>query len=299
MTPAYTATGGTVTTLGTYTAGQASGSFQVIATEVGGLADTAQVAVTPSPPPSGTEIQRALFNDWTIQGNSTPGFNNMAGGPPAPPHTVGNGIYSIRPGSANGGANHQYTFGGNSYPVVVSTFQFRISGPVGGQLKGMRYSTNTTFGVPGPGLGGLFFGPIGGGDGIYFVFEGFGMALNVASGAYFGLGGADAQVTNLADGQWHTVVFTYDVGSAQRRMRLEVDSVLLSQPNGQGGNVFGQSESCSGQFGASASTWQDGWLVSCTSQPGTTIGSGLWFDSWHANSSPLIELLAPYVWSTP
>lgn len=48
MSVTYTATGGTITPSGLYTAGQTAGSYQVIATLQGGiLADTSTVTVVP------------------------------------------------------------------------------------------------------------------------------------------------------------------------------------------------------------------------------------------------------------
>jgi hypothetical protein len=53
----YTATGGTITAAGLYTAGATAGSFRVIATLQGGsLADTSVVTVTATPPPTLTQV---------------------------------------------------------------------------------------------------------------------------------------------------------------------------------------------------------------------------------------------------
>ncbi len=52
----YSATGGTITSGGLYTAGSSTGTFRVIATQQGGtLADTAAVTVT-APPPTLTQV---------------------------------------------------------------------------------------------------------------------------------------------------------------------------------------------------------------------------------------------------
>jgi len=56
----YTVTGGTITSNGLYTAGGTTGSFRVIATQVGGsLVDTSSVTITapPPPPPPGSFLQ--------------------------------------------------------------------------------------------------------------------------------------------------------------------------------------------------------------------------------------------------
>ncbi|HWA56747.1 MAG TPA: hypothetical protein VG692_05800 [Gemmatimonadales bacterium] len=58
----YTATGGTITAGGLYTAGSTTGSFRVIATQQGGtLADTSTVTIAAAPPP-GTPI---FASDWS------------------------------------------------------------------------------------------------------------------------------------------------------------------------------------------------------------------------------------------
>ena len=52
----YSATGGTITSGGLYTAGSTAGTFRVIATQQGGtLADTAAVTIT-APPPTLTQV---------------------------------------------------------------------------------------------------------------------------------------------------------------------------------------------------------------------------------------------------
>ncbi len=65
----YTATGGTITSNGLYTAGGNTGGFQVIATQVGGtLADTSAVTITapPPPPPPGSFMQNKPANLTTL-----------------------------------------------------------------------------------------------------------------------------------------------------------------------------------------------------------------------------------------
>ena len=50
VSPLFTATGGSVTAAGVYTAGQTSGTYRIIATDqVSGLADTSGVTITPTP----------------------------------------------------------------------------------------------------------------------------------------------------------------------------------------------------------------------------------------------------------
>ena len=68
----YTATGGTITAAGVYTAGVAAGTFSVIATGPGGLADTASVTVTvPAPSLVGIELLPA---NATVQLGGTQQF---------------------------------------------------------------------------------------------------------------------------------------------------------------------------------------------------------------------------------
>jgi hypothetical protein len=65
ITPAYSATGGTITTSGLYTAGSTAGTFRVIASS-GGRADTAAVSVTASStPPSTGSYTRVVGDDWS------------------------------------------------------------------------------------------------------------------------------------------------------------------------------------------------------------------------------------------
>ncbi|HET7233944.1 MAG TPA: hypothetical protein VFJ16_28290 [Longimicrobium sp.] len=59
----WTATGGTISATGLYTAGQAAGVFRVTATAAGGLAATADVTVT-APPPPGSGYRAVVSEDW-------------------------------------------------------------------------------------------------------------------------------------------------------------------------------------------------------------------------------------------
>jgi parallel beta-helix repeat protein len=69
VTVGYTATGGTVSSGGLYTAGQTGGTYRVIATQSGGpLADTAAITVTaPVPPPSSSCQGVAVATGASIQ----------------------------------------------------------------------------------------------------------------------------------------------------------------------------------------------------------------------------------------
>ena len=75
VTPTYTATGGTVSTGGLYTAGSGAGSFRVIAT-ASGFADTATVTITAAPPPPPTLVAIELTPTSTsVQSGATQQFS--------------------------------------------------------------------------------------------------------------------------------------------------------------------------------------------------------------------------------
>jgi hypothetical protein len=69
-TVTYSATGGTITDAGLYTAGEAAGSFQVIASEVGGQADTAVVEIAADPAPSLVQVVLMPSNASLMAGQS-------------------------------------------------------------------------------------------------------------------------------------------------------------------------------------------------------------------------------------
>jgi hypothetical protein len=60
VTPTWTATGGTITSAGVFTAGSTGGTFRVIGT-ASGLADTSKVVVIPAPPPPPSNIYSTQF----------------------------------------------------------------------------------------------------------------------------------------------------------------------------------------------------------------------------------------------
>ena len=67
----WTASGGTITTAGRYTAGQSAGTYRVIATQSGAtLADSAAVTITaaPPPPPAGAILFQETFEDNAFAG---------------------------------------------------------------------------------------------------------------------------------------------------------------------------------------------------------------------------------------
>jgi len=66
---AYTATGGSVSVTGYYTAGSTGGTFRVIATAEGGKADTSSVSITASAPPPGGLWLNEDFSRYTSDEN--------------------------------------------------------------------------------------------------------------------------------------------------------------------------------------------------------------------------------------
>lgn len=98
VTPAWSATGGTITAAGLYTAGAAAGTFQVIAT-VPGAADTASVTVTTAPPPALTALSvspstATLAPGGTAQFTATGTFAGGGTGPVAVTWTATGGSIS-------------------------------------------------------------------------------------------------------------------------------------------------------------------------------------------------------------
>ncbi len=133
-TPAvtYSATGGTITSAGLYTAGTTAGTFRVIAVQQGGtLADTAAVTITAPPPtltqvilnPSTVTLQTAgtqqfvVSGVWSDGGSTAPAVTYSATGgtitagactrPAAPPAPSGSSHSAGRhPGRHRGGDHH-------------------------------------------------------------------------------------------------------------------------------------------------------------------------------------------------
>ncbi|HEU0051569.1 MAG TPA: hypothetical protein VFQ39_00285, partial [Longimicrobium sp.] len=88
VAPAYTATGGTITAGGLYSAGRIAGSYRVIAS-FGGRADTSAITVTDpvAPPASGVIYTRAAGDDWSGWTASTlPSSGYFSGGPGTNPY---------------------------------------------------------------------------------------------------------------------------------------------------------------------------------------------------------------------
>ena len=85
----YSATGGTISSSGLYTAGSTAGSFRVIATQQGGtLADTSTVTLTATPPvlqaviltPSSVSLNTGATQQFSVSGQWSDGVDDGPGG---------------------------------------------------------------------------------------------------------------------------------------------------------------------------------------------------------------------------
>ena len=132
VTVTWSATGGTITTGGRYTAGSTTGSFSVIATQQGGtLADTSGVnLITPPPPPPPGSVANPLLLPQPT-GNGTP-----PGTAPALP-AVGDGWTDAQSGVRVwrvSAGHHDYSNGplqisrptGSRYTVLVSDGGYQL-----------------------------------------------------------------------------------------------------------------------------------------------------------------------------
>jgi parallel beta-helix repeat protein len=112
VSPVYTATGGTISPLGAYTAGSTPGIFQVIASDTGsGMADTAFVTIAPSAPtlqavvltPASVALQSGASQQFGVNGELSDGSRapvavtyDATGGSITP-----NGLYTAGSSSGN------------------------------------------------------------------------------------------------------------------------------------------------------------------------------------------------------
>jgi hypothetical protein len=137
----YTATGGTVTSGGLYTAGSTAGTFRVIATQQGGtLADSAVVTVTPAPPlgnipelPGGYVLRGRHLGSplvpagWLTNSDGTRNIDVVSdAGAPASPTDVMRAIYAA--GFTDGVAPMGLEFPGTSgRSAIFATWWFKYS----------------------------------------------------------------------------------------------------------------------------------------------------------------------------
>ena len=114
----YTATGGTISASGTYTAGQVAGDYHVIAAQSGGenaLADTAAVTVTAGAPPSGSN-EPAGFT--TLVDRSFSGLTELGWGASAL-LSLATDLSAPRSAPAVGQVTYPAGFGGGSDPAMT------------------------------------------------------------------------------------------------------------------------------------------------------------------------------------
>jgi hypothetical protein len=123
----YTATGGSITSAGLYTAGGATGSFQVIATQQSGaLADTASVTVTL--PVNGGDLANMTFESGGFEG-----LTDGGGGTPVNGRIVSSGAYSgtdafdvNMPASSTDQGGSGYWVGGQTYTDLWVSFAMEV-----------------------------------------------------------------------------------------------------------------------------------------------------------------------------
>jgi hypothetical protein len=127
VTVTYTATGGTISASGLYTAGGTPGTYEVIATEPGsGLADTASVTVT-DPAPSGFV---ELYRLDSFTGVSLANVFNDRSGNDGTQSVVGGWFRQTIPSGANGGWADMFLDGNNGRPDEITSGTVRWSARV-------------------------------------------------------------------------------------------------------------------------------------------------------------------------
>ncbi|MFN0178718.1 MAG: beta strand repeat-containing protein [Gemmatimonadales bacterium] len=139
----YSATGGTITSSGLFTAGSGSGTFRVVATQVGGsLADTSAVTITTATPvltaltvsPKSSSVvvnggvQFAVTGTWTNGGSGAPSVDWTATGgtiSPAGYYTAGGttGTYRVIAKQSNGTIADTATINVTSSGAVLTSLQ--------------------------------------------------------------------------------------------------------------------------------------------------------------------------------
>jgi hypothetical protein len=131
----WTATGGSVTSSGVYTAGGNAGTYRVVATESGGLADTAQVTIAQQPPTNGvpdlSQLPIANGQQPNVTAWNALNVRNMAGGGSYLDPLTGVRVWKITSASiptSNSGMGHDYgdgpvqvsgEWGGNKHTILV------------------------------------------------------------------------------------------------------------------------------------------------------------------------------------
>jgi len=135
---AYTATGGTISSSGLYTAGLSAGSFRVIGTQVGGtMADTSAVTITVS--------SSATHAGWYVSPSGTSGGSGASSSPWSLAYALGGAAGRIqagdtvwlRGGTYNAGALNATLHGTSGSPIIVR------------QYPGEHAAVNGTFSISG------------------------------------------------------------------------------------------------------------------------------------------------------
>jgi parallel beta-helix repeat protein len=115
---AYSATGGTITSVGLYTAGSVAGSYRIIATQTGGtLADTSAVTITPLPPtlvavvltPSSITLQSGATLQFSASGQMSDGSTAAV-----------NVTYNATGGTITSGGYYTAGSVAGSYSVIIT-----------------------------------------------------------------------------------------------------------------------------------------------------------------------------------
>jgi hypothetical protein len=217
----YTATGGTVSGGGLYTAGSTAGSYRVIAVQQGGsLADTAAVTVTPAGSFNPPDIATVTF-----QGGDYSQLNGAGASQPFPGQwhlldaTGGrNGSAAMRVPVSGGSLYEPYgvSFSGRGN-VYVRWYQ-RMSGASGGNIKLVRFH------APGGGNAGYVTG-----EGPEWGFDDGSNPANISTGLSWGgsCAGVSCTCPNLANGAWHSIEIQYDKANGRARFWCDGQRVLL------------------------------------------------------------------------
>lgn len=237
----YSATGGSITSGGSYTSPTTSGTFFVIAS-ANGFVDTSVVTVTPAGTFAPPDLLSLSFDnpadDRLIEngGASFPGAYHTADA------TGGRGgsraiRIVISPQYDNG-----FEPVGPVWPSrgrVFVRWYFRMQGTPGGNVKGFRFHADFSNA-----------GEVYGGSPCWsFDWEPSGWAgACFSSGMYYGLAPADDRAygmvptcENLADGNWHSIEVDYDRNAGSNvEVRLWCDGKAVVLPDGRSPRYFGQ-----------------------------------------------------------
>ena len=258
---AYSATGGTVSAGGLYTAGATPGSFRVVAAVSTGPADTAATTVTsvaPPPPPGTFAAPTHGIKDFESgQWSTAPAITNGGGAAPGFNSAISAGHRLINnAASANGGNwSYQYDYvpsaveiGANAEAFRTSStgadademywrYDFKLTGsPVTSQLKWMRFrgANNDLGGLYGTGGAGTThiawaFGADGVPDANFN--HAIGLSWGPFPSALLAAGYTKYGDNLLNDGKWHRILvhLQRNNGVTNPRVRFWFDGVPIRQ----------------------------------------------------------------------